>query len=708
MNERRSAGCHAGQQAASRRAAVALSIMAAASACTIDTGPPPASDSASDSAVDASGGGPDTASLRPDAAMPVDAGTTPDTAPSSDGLPPPCVPEVERCDGEDNDCDGESDEEDTCDTGLIGACAIGLLDCREGAGVCRPVVDPIGEVCDGVDNDCDGGIDNDPDGQPLRVACYEGPDRTRGVGACRDGARACANGTLGACVGQLTPGREWRGNNDDDDCDGTVDEGVVDCIGGPPCDLEGTFRIVAIIDDANGDCAERLDRIRNDVGLLDDADIFVQITAELPAICALVADVNAAGAGWLLSQDDIIMAMKDYELSPTLIDSVPLIHADQVHAAPAGTRGDGVTIAVVDTGLDPSHPAFGCDGAPRAQCRVRPGYNFVDGNADTRDLDGHGTLMSSIIAGRAVGDCGVGVAPAARLIPLRVVDDHGIGFASTVVKALNWVYENRERDDIRIVNISLGTLDKFTRPEACSADPIGIATARLEAAGILVVAGTGNGGGNFATAPACADGVMAVGATYSAMLDGPLEYCVEPAIDECLLTCEDANPHVDDVTCFSNRAPGMLDLVAPGAGVRSSGVAGACTASTGTSVAAAHTSGAAALVWSARPLATRDEIVDHLVRGGHPVIDPMTGEVVPRLDVYAALERLECFDGDGDEVPRGLRCEGPIDCDDQNPDIYPGAAEICGDGRDNDCDDEIDEDCVGWRLRVSDSKHISC
>jgi hypothetical protein len=149
----------------------------------------------------------------------------PGAAECSAGALGPCVgavgPITEICNGLDDNCDDSVDEGLTMACGVaMGGCQPGVSACTNGAwGECTGGAGPTDETCNGVDDNCDGTID-----EGLTQSC--GTD----AGVCVAGTETCANGAWGACAGSVGPGTETC-NGLDDDCDGTVDEGC-GCING--------------------------------------------------------------------------------------------------------------------------------------------------------------------------------------------------------------------------------------------------------------------------------------------------------------------------------------------------------------------------------------------------------------------------------------------------------------------------------------------
>ncbi len=157
-------------------------------------------------------------------------------------------------------------------------------------------------------------------------------------------------------------------------------------------------------------------------------------------------------------------------------------------------NGKGIGIAVLDSNVFEGHHAFlDSTGNKRTEHK-----EFVSGGAE--DRFGHGTHVAAIAAGRGgkLGDSTSinilknyqGMAPEAKIISVRVLDNEGKGSTAKLIEAINWVYTERTRKNIRVVNLSLGT----PAVESYTTDPLCVAVRKLTAAGIVVVAAAGNNG----------------------------------------------------------------------------------------------------------------------------------------------------------------------------------------------------------------------
>jgi YVTN family beta-propeller protein len=156
---------------------------------------------------------------------------------------------TELCDGEDNDCDGQTDEGfgvgQTCFAGQGQCLRSGqrACDATRLAALCNATPGTPGtESCNNLDDDCDGDTDEE-----VVVACYSGPAGTETRGTCRTGYAACARGLFGPCEGEVKPGDEVCGDGLDNDCDGQTDENAGACSGEIFVALEGADQ-VAVLD----------------------------------------------------------------------------------------------------------------------------------------------------------------------------------------------------------------------------------------------------------------------------------------------------------------------------------------------------------------------------------------------------------------------------------------------------------------------------
>src|SRR5262245_5145697 len=212
----------------------------------------------------------------------------------------------------------------------------------------------------------------------------------------------------------------------------------------------------------------------------------------------------------------------------------------------AGIDGAGVAVAVIDTGLDGTHPLL----APHFE----GGYNFIDNTTTPTDTQGHGTHVAGSV-GATNPD--IGVAAGAGLIRLRAVRDNGGARNQTITQALQWVLDHRAQYNIVAVNMSLGA-GFYTSAADAQSDIYVDVIHRLEAAGVTVVAAAGNSYKGHETQNSASPGIVStldVGAVWQDGVNSGLQWA-SGAIDY--------TTGADRVVSFSQRLAAPNIVFAPG------------------------------------------------------------------------------------------------------------------------------------------------
>lgn len=297
-----------------------------------------------------------------------------------------------------------------------------------------------------------------------------------------------------------------------------------------------------------------------------------------------------------------------------------LVNQDEAAASHAPITGAGTTVAVIDTGIDYTHPSLG--GGFGAGNKVIGGYDFYANDADPMDSDGHGTSVAGVIAAEPYAVGGVtyqGVAPDANLLALRVGNGDNISDAN-IERALRWVIDNHATYGIDVVNLSLGSgFYRDSENDVQMSDEF----ATLRDLGVFVVAASGNSNDAFA-GPISSDGIAFPSADASVFAVGAVT----------------AN---DVITSWSQRGD-ELDLLAPGDNIVMPQRGGGTTTSDGTSFASPYVAGAAALIKQADPSASAGDIGSILMTSGANNRDGVgesgntTTLQYSRLDIGAALD----------------------------------------------------------------------
>ncbi len=285
--------------------------------------------------------------------------------------------------------------------------------------------------------------------------------------------------------------------------------------------------------------------------------------------------------------------------------------------AAQGDTGQGVTVAVLDTGID-SLPDF--------SGRLLAGVDLTGGNNPFQDGYGHGTFVAGLIAGNGASSNGQysGEAPGARLVSIKVAGAQGLTHLSTLITGLQWAVDHQNADGIKILNLSLG----YQSSQSTVTNPLDQAVQAVWNAGITVVTSAGNAGPFNGTILSPGDDPMVI--TVGALDDMATPSATDDEMTDFSSvgpTSRDGWAKPDLVTSgrsvVSLAAPGsMIDSEYPSAQVGAANFVGS-----GTSFSAAITSGAAALVLADNPGLDPDQVKARLLGTtspgpvGNPFVD---------------------------------------------------------------------------------------
>lgn len=297
-----------------------------------------------------------------------------------------------------------------------------------------------------------------------------------------------------------------------------------------------------------------------------------QMGSELQIINGFSASLPAAAIEALSKNPNVFAISYDKPVKIDMNVAAKAVFCDELWAE--GYTGDGVTIAVVDTGIYP-HQDFGT--------RIKAFKDFVNGRTSAYDDNGHGTHCAGIAAG--AGATYKGAAPDAKLVGVKVLDAQGSGSYANIINGINWVVNNRATYGIKIMSMSLGG----TITESSKTDPMCAAVRNAWNAGIVVCVAAGNEGPS----------------SYTIGTPGnePLIITVGASDDRSTIAYSD-----DIVASFSSRGPTSIDgwtkpdLLAPGTNITSckNAYTGYVTMS-GTSMATPLVAGIVAQMLEANP-----------------------------------------------------------------------------------------------------------
>ncbi|HYT40081.1 MAG TPA: S8 family peptidase, partial [Acidimicrobiia bacterium] len=371
------------------------------------------------------------------------------------------------------------------------------------------------------------------------------------------------------------------------------------------------------------------------------------VTHDLWIVNGVAADVPAGELAGLEAEPGITHVSDDaavhVQATPSPLHSATAVYPKVVGADKLwneGVNGDGVTVAVVDTGIAQVADLAG---------RVIGGVDFSGGNDPFKDEFGHGTFVAGLIAGNGASSNGAykGVAPKAKLVSIKIAGANGASDITHVLAAIQWAVSFRNDYGIKVLNLSLGT--DSTQPYLLS--PLDGAVERAWDAGIVVTVSASNNGPGAGTVTKPADDPLVITV-------GALDDKGSPGRGDDVMagfsgqgpTAADGITKPDLVasgrSVISLRAPGSkVDTAYPGSRVGSFYFKGS-----GTSFSTAVVSGSAALLLDQEPNLTPDQVKARLLGtaapgpAGSPNVDGHGS-----LDTYAAAHA-----GTNDSANQGI------------------------------------------------------
>ena len=272
------------------------------------------------------------------------------------------------------------------------------------------------------------------------------------------------------------------------------------------------------------------------------------IKYKLPLINSLVIEIEEENIDKLKSLKCLKTVFQNTHITMQMDSARDIVNANM--AQEKGYTGKGIGIAILDTGISPindfSYP----------KNRIIAFKDFINGKTSPYDDNGHGTHVSGIAGGNGTNSNGKykGIATECNFIGVKVLNKEGKGNASDVLAGLQWIVDNKEKYNIKIINLSIGTNN------TSSNDPLVKAVENLWDNGIIVTIAAGNEGPKKFTisSPAISKKVITVGAsddnvTTTVWGNTLINFSGRGPTLECVVKPDVLAPGVNIVSCLSNN-----------------------------------------------------------------------------------------------------------------------------------------------------------
>jgi len=403
---------------------------------------------------------------------------------------------------------------------------------------------------------------------------------------------------------------------------------------------ESPGQIVSVIFQVNGDNQY----VETLISQLDG-----EVTHNLHILNAITAQLSAAAAVNLGQDPNVRWVSLDTAVESTKrrtigesVESEPQpenYFLDTLNVQPvweSGLLGQGVTVAVIDSGVNPEKDLQVNPNKAKPDSRVIEQVTFNSNAGHANDATGHGTHVAGIIGGSGYRSDGLyaGIAPQVNIISLKICDENGMAFESDAIAAMQWVLENKDKFNIRVVNMSVNS----TQESSYHSSPLNAAAEILWFNGVVVVASVGNKGAGSGyntanAAPANDPFIITVGATD--------DHNSPDYADDTLASFSSHGTTLDGFNKPELVAPGtdIISILGPENWIPEHPdrviMNGEYFRLSGTSMSAPMVSGAAALLLQDEPGLTPDQVKFRLMSSARSF-----GGGSTYLDIYAAVNDI--------------------------------------------------------------------
>lgn len=298
--------------------------------------------------------------------------------------------------------------------------------------------------------------------------------------------------------------------------------------------------------------------VENNLSLEDENILksIVNIKYKIPLINAIVIEIDENNLNSLKELKCLKTVFQNTHITMQMDTARKTVNANIVQEN--GYTGKGIGIAILDTGISPNNDFL------YPQNRILAFKDFINNKSKPYDDNGHGTHVAGIAGGSGINSNGKyrGIAPDCNFIGVKVLNNEGKGNASDVLAGLQWVMDNKEKYNIKVANLSIGTSN------TSSNDPLVKAVENMWDSGVIITIAAGNDGPKKHTisSPAISRKVITIGAsddniTANVWGNNLINFSGRGPTLECIVKPDILAPGVNIISCLSNSVSKQSDEI---------------------------------------------------------------------------------------------------------------------------------------------------